>query len=290
MEQTVYGDLFFLVNFSMDFLCLFLTARLLHRRLSLPRALIASAVGGLYSVLALLLPLGRWTALLADAAVCGLLCILTFGERKKQKQLPLCALVLVAVSIALGGLMTALFYLLNRTPLSGAMGGEGDGISVWAFALLALISGVLTLLGGRLFGRRAGRKNALVTVTYEGRERCLRAMTDSGNLLKDPLGGRPCILVEPRALRGILPEELLKAAESEPPSVGAISHKHGKNISLIPTATASGSGLLLGIRVERITVDLGEGAVEVDAMLALCRGALCADGNEALLPAELCIG
>ena len=35
MEQEVYGDLLFCVNFSMDFLCFYLTAKLLHRRLPL---------------------------------------------------------------------------------------------------------------------------------------------------------------------------------------------------------------------------------------------------------------
>ena len=61
--------------------------------------------------------------------------------------------------------MTALFHLLNRSPLSeGLETVEGDGISVWIFALLALISGWLTLLGGRFFATRSARERAQVFV------------------------------------------------------------------------------------------------------------------------------
>ena len=35
MGNEVYADLLFLVNFSMDFLCFYLCARLLHRPLTL---------------------------------------------------------------------------------------------------------------------------------------------------------------------------------------------------------------------------------------------------------------
>ena len=47
MGQTVYVDLYFLINFSMDFLCFFLTAKLLDRRLGIGRGLIGAALGGL---------------------------------------------------------------------------------------------------------------------------------------------------------------------------------------------------------------------------------------------------
>ena len=45
-QQEVYADLYFLVNMSMDLLCLNLTAALLHRGVRRWRLLLASAVGG----------------------------------------------------------------------------------------------------------------------------------------------------------------------------------------------------------------------------------------------------
>ena len=70
MEQTVYGDVLFFVNFCMDFQCLFLTARLLHRPFRIWRAALASVLGALYACAALFLAVSGAVALLLDSGVC----------------------------------------------------------------------------------------------------------------------------------------------------------------------------------------------------------------------------
>ena len=47
--------------------------------------------------------------------------------------------------------------------------------------------------------------------------------------------------------------------------------------------------MLLGVRVERITIKTEKGSREVDAMIALADLGKRADGNEALLPARLLV-
>ena len=150
MGQTVYVDLLFMINFSMDFLCFFLTARILALPLSLPRTLLASALGGIYSDIALFITLGALPSLLLDIFVCVLICAIAFLKKGELSSLPLYIIVYFAISMALGGFMTAIFNLLNKAdiPLES---GASDGISVWAFAALAAVSGLLTFFGGRFF-------------------------------------------------------------------------------------------------------------------------------------------
>ena len=78
MEQTVYADLYFMINLSMDFLCFFLTAKILSIKLHVWRALMASALGGAYAVAALFFTVGKLAALLIDMAFCACLCL--FGH------------------------------------------------------------------------------------------------------------------------------------------------------------------------------------------------------------------
>ena len=78
MGRTVYVDLFFLINFSMDFLCFFLAGKLLERKMSLPRMLIASALGGIYANVSLLLSLGGILGVVIDVAVCMIMCLIAF--------------------------------------------------------------------------------------------------------------------------------------------------------------------------------------------------------------------
>ena len=81
MQQIVYGDLFFLINFSMDFLCLFLVAKLLSRPLSTLRLSLASALGGVYSVGALFLPEGL-LGIILDLVCCIGICLIAFAAKE----------------------------------------------------------------------------------------------------------------------------------------------------------------------------------------------------------------
>ena len=159
MEQTVYADIFFLINFSMDFLALFLVSRLLDKRLSLLRFILSAAIGGVYACVALFLPFSGLAAFFIDAAMCVLMAFVAVGRRKQIKDAFIFSLVFCAASILLGGAMTALFNLFNKIGLDGLFGTEAgsDSISVWLFAALAAISGIVAALGGRFFKKRAVR-------------------------------------------------------------------------------------------------------------------------------------
>ena len=269
--QTVYVDLYFFINFSMDLLCLYLTARLLSGKLSLLRGVLAAALGGLYANAALLLGIGGIYGFLLDILALALICIVALARRGELKRIPLYILVFAGVSSALGGIMTALFYLFNR---SGAFDfikeSDGDGISVWLFAILAAIGAVITLIGGRGATKKMSASEVELEITLGGRTATLRGMTDSGNLLRDPISGKPCVVVDSRRLGRLLPTEL-----SELNGVNAIS-KIGrlrgdmrKRVSIIPVSTASGESMLVGVRAERIRIKKGREERDVDAILAL---------------------
>ena len=112
--MTVYGDLLFLINFSMDFLCFYLSCLLLHRKMKLGRTFIASVLGGIYSVLALFVSTNGTIALLIDILVLVLMCWIAYGVGKSGFKALIKAIFLYFfVSALLGGLMTALFSLFN---------------------------------------------------------------------------------------------------------------------------------------------------------------------------------
>lgn len=284
MGQTVYLDLLFLINFSMDVLALAVSASILHRTLRWLRLLTAGAVGGVYACAALFLPVSGLLALAVDILVCFLLGAIAFATREKKNGLVTCVLTFTAVSMALGGIMTALFSLLNRMELPlGMDGGDGDGISVLLFALLAAIGGILTLAGGRFFSKRASKQTVTVEVTVGSRSQRLSALVDSGNLLCEPAGGRPCVVAEPSALSAILPPSLLDVVRNRRYD-GIASVEGIRGICLVPVRTASGEGLLIAFRPTRMAVKTEKETHEVDAYLALCELGDSAMGHQALLP------
>ncbi|MBQ8849411.1 MAG: sigma-E processing peptidase SpoIIGA [Clostridia bacterium] len=281
--QTVYVDLYFLINFSMDFLCLYLTSKLLSVKLPLFRGLLAAAVGGIYANVALLLPIGGISSVLLDAAVCALICFTAFWRKREWKRLFLYILIYTAVSAALGGAMTALYYIFNRTDIFGFIReSDGDGLSVWLFALLAIISAAITLVGGRGFTKRMSAREAEVEITYLTRSVRLHGICDSGNLLRDPISGKPCIVADRSKMKEILPETLLSADAA---GLERLSADERRRIVLIPTKTVSGEGMLIGIRVEKIKISVGGRAREADAVVALSG----LSDSEALVPSCLLV-
>lgn len=289
MEQTVYVDLFFLINFSMDFLCFFITSKILQGPVRFWRMTLASVIGGIYAGVALFLPISGATAIAADLLACAAICLITYGKKGERRSLPVYVLVYCAVSMTLGGFMTAFFNLLKKTQWIGSAEPiEGDGISVWIFAALAGISGVLTLLGGKFFSRKGAGKRTNVSLSYGGKRISLYGMTDTGNLLREPIGGKPCLLADTEALRPILPEEILRAARTGgAAALDRVGEAHAKNIRIVPAKTASGGGILLAVRMEKITVSGEKGEREIDAMVALADLGTSAGGYRILLPAEL---
>lgn len=296
MEIEVYADLLFLINAGMDGLCLLLTGRLLHRKVRPWRGVIGAVLGGAYAVAALLLPdMGQAPSLLCDLAVCAAMCATVFGERRPRwvRGLLAAAAVYFTLSMALGGVMTALYHLLNRAGvaalLSELSGGGGDGLGSWLFLLLMLIGGAVSLWGGRLLRRSRAVRICTVSVELDGKSAALRGMVDSGNLLRDPMGGRAVICAQETVLRKILSPSLAAVMGGKSPESVGLSPSDARRVRLIPAETATGEGLLYGFLPDRITIT-AEGdppGREIDAVVAVT--SIRTDGVEALIPAELVI-
>lgn len=268
MEQTVYADLLFLINFSMDFLCLFLVAKLLARRLSLLRGGIAASLGGMYSVAALFLPFPSWGALAADVAVCLLMCFIAFGNRRERPT----ALLLVSAafflsSMLLGGIMTAIFNLLNRAAPPLEELSNGQDIPLWIFAPVAALSTLLTRIGERFFRARAQTESADLEICLGKRKTVVRAMCDNGNLLRDTLSGKPVIVADKRVALNLLPADCPPLSEWDAETVAVLPPAIAARVRLIPVGTANAEGLMIALRPDGIIVRTSHGERNADALL-----------------------
>ncbi len=285
MQVEVYADLLFLINAGMDGLCLLITSRLLHKRI-LPFRMIAAAVlGGVYAVLVLFLSVGRLTALLADAVVCLLMCLAAFGRRGILGA----SLLYTGLSMALGGVMTALFSLLNRAGVAGLLPDGGDGAEAWIFLAVAAAGGIVTLKGGRLWRRSRSVTVCLVTVTLGGRSQTFAGLVDTGNLLCDPVGGQAVICARPEALSALFAPAVRDAMAAGDPTA-LVNTPDARRLRCIPTETATGGGMLIGFRPDGVTLALHDKDTPraVDATVAVMpKGSPPESGTEALVPAVL---
>lgn len=281
--MDVYIDLYYLVNASMDLLCLTMSAAILHRPVRRWRLMLAALFGGGYAVVMLLWgPDGAAGVALDLAAAVLLAAIALFRRGQRLRRLFQSAAVYALLSAVLGGLMTVLYSFLNRLhlPLESL---QGDGLSAWMFALLAAVAGIFTLRSGKLFRRAAVTKDVFLEVTVEGRSIRLHALVDSGNLLRDPLGGRSVVVADPAKLKPVLPPGLRDALE-HPTETSA--EPYARRIRLIPAKSATGECLLAAFLPDRLVLCNGRERVEADDLIALSPLGESAKGYDALISLE----
>ena len=283
MQTEVYADLYVLVNASMDLLCVLLTARLLQTKTARWRALAAAIFGGGFSLWALLFGIAGWLGLLLDLAAALVICAVAFaGKGTGFGRLIRTTGVFFLVSAILGGIMTALYELLNRLDLPFDA-FRGETISVWMFAILSLTAGILTLRGGRFLGISTKQKRIRIEAVLFGRRVVLSALLDTGNLVQDPIGGRSVVVAEASRLRGVLPREVFLPPGNREREIWLRNYENARRVRLIPTQTAAGERILTAIVPDSLVLHIEKESRPATHLVALAELGDRAVGFDALI-------
>ena len=289
MEQEVYIDLLFLINFSMDYLCLYICGKVLRKKLKLLRLIIAAAAGGAYSVISLFSPFSPTINLIIDAIFCLVICAIAFAENgRRLSSTLLCGFLFVGISMMTGGAMTAIFNFLNRLdlPLDSI---DGDGISTYLFAIIAAVAGIITLRSGEIISKRSDIKECKLTLTISGKTATFFALSDSGNLVKDPLSGKNVVLIDRSSLSHLVDVSVFdKFLEGQqPPASSGL-----KGLRIVPIKTAGGKSFLAAAIPEILFAEVGTQkgkthTLELDALIAPSDIGKSAEGYQAIVPSQI---
>ncbi len=268
MEQEVYVDLYFLINTCMNLLTLMISATLLHRKVNRWRAWLAAAVGGLWAVIALFSGVEGFSGLLFDGVVIFLMCAAVFATNQTNlKTLLKCTLVGTLTSMILGGVMTALYSLFNRINLPLGESQENSS-SLLIFAIIAALSGLATVQGGRFLGLSKKSKYVTVNAVLFGKSVTFSALVDTGNRLREPISGRSVIVADQARILAVLPTSLSTALTSPSPEEWLSDGRYATRIRLIPTNTATGNGMLPAILPDQLTLTDGKVSYPADYLIS----------------------
>lgn len=250
MQQVViWGEVLFLIDFSMDFCTLYPVLRILGQPIRLRRLLAASALCAAAGVASVTLPTSAVWGLSVGCVLVVWLLLIPRVNRTPGLFLK-AVLLFVFLEAAAGGLVTAVFFSLNRW-------FSGLGITVqthhvrrqW-FWLCAALFFFLCRWCSRILQNTAVRRfsgaGGSLTVRYDGCETSAECLLDSGNLVCEPISGRP-VTVLPSGCGEALGIDLLRL------SSGGYPHSR-----LIPLQSIGGSQLLWGIHPERILLSPGQ--------------------------------
>lgn len=262
--RTIYIDVYFLINFSVDLLGLYIAARCLHIRTTVVRLLIGALIGGVYAVGAFFYPSPDAGLLILSAfswAITAWICAprCTFLRRIRF------LIAAVLFQLLLGGTVNYTYALLSRFGVQGdAIGTGAQSRRFLQLAVIVLFAvGLLRLVRAIFFGGARAEDIVPVKVALADRQTTFDALVDSGNLLCDPIDGRPVMLIKKEAAGALAEKVDLLCAN------GAIDESMARRVRWIPVRRGDQTVILTGIRPDRVAIVRKKKEIGVDILIAI---------------------
>lgn len=205
MQGRIYLDVFFVINFIMDYIVLSVTFSILGERSKIWRRLLAAFMGGLWAVFVVIVMKyhGQWKILLnaATYTVITVLMLMIAGERRDVKKLLRAYSTMFVCAVCLAGICYAVWYhtAVGYMLVTGQLSVVQIGAGCICFCLIK--SAVKKFLRVR---RSFGSDLCKVELTIEKSHIQFLGLIDTGNVLKDPYTGKNVHIVRSDILSGIL--------------------------------------------------------------------------------------
>ncbi|MEN6350671.1 MAG: sigma-E processing peptidase SpoIIGA [Syntrophomonas sp.] len=285
---TVYADLSFLINYIMDFLILWASARLAGIKVVFKRIALASFLGALYAVGFLYSSLENWYSLPLKILFSCLMLILALWPQN-WNELKKAFLYFYAVNFIVAGASIATSYIFNTSPWE------------MSFSKFFLLGGIVCTLAIGILGEKFLFKRLLppllkFNVELHFDDRCCKGsgFLDTGNNLRDPLTNRPVLVAEYQSLKNCLPDEFITALETggnESEMLESLrSSCWASRLRLIPfTSIGRKNGILVGVRADEIILNAGNRDIfHKNLVVGIYRDVLSSRGDyQFLIPAEI---
>ena len=245
------GEALFALNTAIDTGLLACSARLCGQRLFWRRLLAAGCLGGAYAVAAVLPELGFLRSGLIKLCLAAGMCLLAFGGSRRLFRL---TAAFCAMGCVFAGAVTA-FTQLTGTGLMRVPGGGYYPVSALALCAVGTLCAAVCRIFFSACAQHSARSFEQLTLRLGEREITLRALVDTGNVLKDPMTNEAVFVLDWQAAARMLPDVALSEQDfSHPPELlqRLSREKPSVRLRLIPyRAVGVRQGLLLAMRCER---------------------------------------
>ncbi|NLP34735.1 MAG: sigma-E processing peptidase SpoIIGA [Clostridiales bacterium] len=272
MYLEVYPDIIFILNFFVDLFLLFLLKLVNKKSSSLPRFLLAAAVGALFAVFTGIFPWMNVVIrfLLMNVVASVVMIRICFGKLMATDLLKQ-TIVLYLITYFVGGMINSIYHY---TDFKLYIMNLGNGIAFsnfsWRFITILLLI-IMPLILIILWILRWYQRNSLDTydVDLVLFDRCVHTtgLMDSGNCLYDPIFKRPVMVMENTLVKELLTPEFYKEFEKAKSYVEGnnfdmngwnISEEHILRLRFIPYQSIGKSGVMIGINLDKVMINTGK--------------------------------
>lgn len=274
--MTIYLDIILCENLLMNYIILFATYVIIKPKEKHPqiRIILSSLIGSVYAVIVYLNILSIYSNLFAKIILSIVMVYVAFNP-KNAKVLLKQILIFYLVSFIFGGCTFALIYFIK--PENVRM---KNGVFVGVYPLkVGLIAGaiafVTTQIAFKINKSKLNNKNTFFNIQlyYKNQSITVKALLDSGNMLKDPISQAPVIIVERESLSKIIPEKVLDYIGN---IIGGDETENKQDIQeylskirMVPfMSLGKENGMLVGIRLDKIKIETEDIDIQKENVIA----------------------
>ena len=279
---TVYIDVYFFINLTVDILSAYFAARAVHIKTSVSRLFALGALGGILAILDLLfgsMLITRCIFLVFFLIASAKLISRDLGSIRRVRFV--CAL--VCFEMLLGGGVYYGFLIFERyfSDYFEQSDSSNRRELIILSILILFVIGVLKLLI-MVFGSERFINTVRIRIEIDGKKEELDALVDSGNLVRDPMNMFPVLFVKKGIASRLLPKNVVDLN-----NIDDLDHTFRKRIRLIPVTRNGDTHVMTGVRIDRVVVILPEGEEELKVTLAIDKDGGSFGGYDALLPSAV---
>lgn len=264
--MTIYLDVVFFENIIMNYIIIFATGVSIKGEIKHWRILVASSIGAIYTIIMYLNIIPIYSNFFMKFVLSFVIVYISFLP-KTWKKLLKDLLIFYLVSFVFGGCVFALMYFI-----SPQLALIKNGVFVGAYPIkVALIGGLVSFIiiqvSFKVVKTRLSKKDMIydIEIIIDRKSVKVKALLDTGNLLKDPITGIPVVVIEHKSLYSVIPAEVLNNINKV---IGGDTNELIENeefskiisrFRIIPfSSLGKQNGLLLGIKADCIDIILDE--------------------------------
>lgn len=293
--MTIYIDIIIVENLIMNYIILYATGLISKNKISYLRIFLASLIGAIYSVIQYISKLNIYSNFIIKTILSIIIIFVAFNPqniKKLCKQLVLFYL----TTFTFGGVATYLIYLLKPQNIIIKNGMYVGTYVLKVIFIGAILGTIILIISFKLSKNKMTKKDLIcqIKIKLNGKEKVLKAIVDTGNMLKEPITGNPVVVVEKVALYDLMPKEILNNTES---ILGGdfeqipekIKKEYIQRLKIIPfSSLGKQNGMLVGIKPEKIEVINEQSEERNNAIIGIYNKSLTKRGEyNALIGIEL---
>ena len=263
--QTVYIDVYFLINFTVDILAVYIALKLSKMQMVPIRLILSGVLGATLATVELFLANNAIIHILLCAVFLFLLSLIACRRASIFRRIKFLLLFFVG-SFIISGIVNLVYNALDKYAkdfFEGLdKGNENRKILIFSLIILIVIGVFRILL--ILFSNSISEKSMHLHIEVENKCADVDALVDSGNLVKDPMNMCSVVFLNRTVASQLFPREVLELSDLD-----KLEMSFKKRVRLIPVTRNGETHIMTGVRVDNISVVVGYSCEEIDATVVI---------------------